>query len=195
MTARRSPASPGARSASPLAAWCNGARPRPAHAWGPPGPPSATPLKWACSAPPCCASATLQPRRHPASAWRKTRTQANFPLLAQQLARAVSSRGTRQGAGETETFFHREGRGAEEPAAALDTPGQDPHSGAQYGLQALRPCTPQGRSVTRPGTRRGAWTAARAPVFCAACRPWPACAAPPPRLALAGHRQRVAPAL
>jgi transposase len=60
-----------------------------------------------------------------------------FTILAQQLARAVSSRLKRQVAFATETFFPREGRGAEEPAASLDHQGHAPQRGAQYGCM---PC-------------------------------------------------------
>ena len=60
-----------------------------------------------------------------------------FTILAQQLARAVSSRLTRQVAFDTETFFQREGRGAEEPEASLDNQGNAPQRGAQYGCM---PC-------------------------------------------------------
>ena len=67
-------------------------------------------------------------------------------ILAQQLARAVSSRLTRQGAGETETLCQREGRGAEAPAASLATQGTDPHRGTQYGG---RPCVRARPSASR----------------------------------------------
>ena len=58
-------------------------------------------------------------------------------ILAQKLARAVSSRLTRQVAFATETFFQREGRGADAPEASLDNQGTDPQRGAQYGVM---PC-------------------------------------------------------
>lgn len=44
-------------------------------------------------------------------------------ILAQQLARAVSSRLPRQGAVERETCFQPSGRSADEPAASLDNAG------------------------------------------------------------------------
>ena len=48
-------------------------------------------------------------------------------IRAQQLARAVSHRRTRQVAFEREMGFPREGRGADEPGAALDTQGMPLH--------------------------------------------------------------------
>jgi hypothetical protein len=46
-------------------------------------------------------------------------------VLAQQLARAVYHLLHRQVACDTETFFQRYGRGAEEPGAELDTHGMN----------------------------------------------------------------------
>ena len=73
-----------------------------------------------------------------------------FTILAQQLARAVSSRLTRQVAFDTETFFQREGRGAEEPEASLDNQGNAPSKRRSIRLHALRPCTPKCLEVTIP---------------------------------------------
>ena len=119
-------ASPGSRISSPLAAWCNVARHRQAHASGPPAPRSATPLRGPVLKPPCCASATLQPRRYRARLAEKPghRGSLHPPGPAAGPCRLLLER---QGAGETETFFHREGRGAEEPEP---------------------PWTPQGRTLT-----------------------------------------------
>jgi hypothetical protein len=48
-----------------------------------------------------------------------------FTSLAQKLARAVSDMRRRQVACDRETFFQRYGRGADEPAAELDTQGMN----------------------------------------------------------------------
>jgi hypothetical protein len=54
-------------------------------------------------------------------------------IRAQQLARAVSSRRTRQVAVDTATCGQRSGWGAEAPAASLDNPGHAPQRGTHYG--------------------------------------------------------------
>ena len=67
-------------------------------------------------------------------------------ILAQKLARAVYSMLKRKVAFDTETFFQREGRGAEEPEASLDHQGNDPQRGAQYGCM---PCVRERQSASR----------------------------------------------
>jgi hypothetical protein len=53
---------------------------------------------------------------------------------------------TRQVAFDTETFFQREGRGADEPEASLDNQGNAPQRGAQYGVM---PCVRERQSAYR----------------------------------------------
>jgi hypothetical protein len=84
------------------------------------------PLTWAFSE-----AAVLLLRDHPAAQTYLARLE-NKPGkgkaltgLAQQLARAVSSRLKRHVACEREQCFQGSGRGAEEPGAALDTHGMN----------------------------------------------------------------------
>jgi transposase len=97
-------------------------------------------------------AAVLCLRDHPAAQQYLARLEQNpdkgqaFTLRAQQLARAVSSRLKRQGACDTETFFQRSGRGAEEPEASLDNQGHDPQRGAPYGGM---PCVRERQSASR----------------------------------------------
>jgi transposase len=97
-------------------------------------------------------AAVLFRRDHPAAQQYLARLEKKhakgtaFTILAQQLARAVSSRLTRQVAFDTETFFQREGRGAEEPEASLDNQGNAPQRGAQYGCM---PCVRARQSASR----------------------------------------------
>jgi transposase len=102
-------------------------------------------LTWAFSE-----AAVLCLRDHPAAQKylarleQKHDTGKAFTILAQKLARAVYSMLTRQVAFETETFFQREGRGADEPEASLDNQGTDPQRGTQYGVM---PCVRERQSA------------------------------------------------
>ena len=126
-----STASPGYRISSPIAAQkcssesaglgTSGAKIGNAH------------LKWAFSE-----AAVLFLRDHPASAWPRPPGEKHdkgsaLTILAQKLARAVYYMLTRKVA-DTETFFQREGGGAEEPEALLGQPRNAPQRGAQYGV-------------------------------------------------------------
>ena len=82
------------------------------------------PLQWAFAA-----AAVLCLRDHPAAQQYLARIEKTqdkgtaLTILAQQLARAVYDRLTRQVAFKRETCFQREGRGADEPGASLDPHG------------------------------------------------------------------------
>ena len=113
-------------------------------------------------------------------------------IRAQTLARAVSARRTRQGAFARETCFPRQG-GERRSLGPHWTPRGGTCQRRVRVLQARRPCTPRRLEVPRPCALRLAWTSARAPGLCGACRqrsPW---GAPHPRLVLTGPRDALRP--
>jgi Transposase len=73
-------------------------------------------------------------------------------MLAHTLARAVSSRLTRQVAFDTETFFQREGRGADEPEASLDNQGVHLHEALERAActASVHAKVPRGHETLRP---------------------------------------------
>ena len=116
MKSMTSPASPGSRILSPIAAWSNVPNPRQANASVPQGPQIGNaPLTWAFSE-----AAVLFLRDHPAAQQylarleKKQDTGKAVTILAQKLARAVYYRLKRKVAFDTEMFLHetiREGSG------------------------------------------------------------------------------------
>ena len=102
---------------------------------------------------------------------------------------------TRKVACDTETFFQRSGRGADEPEASLDNQGVNLQEGARA---CCMHCVSERHSAYRaraPEPCSCDWPSALAPVFCGACRQRPAWAAPHPSLHLTGQRRRVKPDL
>jgi hypothetical protein len=78
-------------------------------------------------------------------------------MLAHTWARAVSSMLTRKGAFARETCCQRAGRGAEEPAASLDTHGVHLHQALDTAacLASVHAKTPRGHDTLRPASLMG----------------------------------------
>jgi len=152
-------------------------------------------LQWAFAA-----AAVLSRSDHPAAQHDLARLEQKpdqgqaLTILAQQLARAVYDRLTRQGACARETCFPREGRGADEPGAALDPHGMHLEEALERAAcpAAVNAKAPLGHETLRPALgldlRSRSWFLRRSSPTVYVC-----CSSPEP--GSHGTTQRVEPAL